>query len=256
MKVRLVSYKCKEQIFDVENTTKIKELKEKLKNELKVDIEDIKLLYASQNLEDNQTLEYYKIKNDTTIFYFNKNAGKAKSKQQNMESSINNDNNNNNQEPEIAQLPENVIKILNLYSSIVKILTYNEYKNIDINSHIHPTIMDKIIYNLRDKYPYDFKTIGDNKDHFLKKLKEDITSQDIQIYKLNYDKAQSLIENYKQKIEDDLIEIIITNTEEQYFNYWENKGLEKATIILEYVKNKFDVKKTNQELYKILNKIS
>ena len=34
---------------------------------------------------------------------------------------------------------------------------------------------------------------------------------------------------------------------------WERKGLEKETIILEYVKNKFDEEKTNKSLMKKLS---
>ncbi len=62
-------------------------------------------------------------------------------------------------------------------------------------------------------------------------------------------KAHNLIKKpADDKKEEEKFDIYLTDTEELYFNYWESRGLEKETIILEYVKNKFDKEKTDKNL--------
>ena len=102
---------------------------------------------------------------------------------------------------------------------------------------------------MKDNNNKIYEEICENKDTFIKLLKNDIKKDDIEIYKQYISVAKNLIE----KPENDKFNINITNSEEEYIKTWERRGLEKETIILEYVKNKFDEEKTNDYLMKKLS---
>lgn len=256
MKIKLFSYKDKEHIFEVTKKTKIKEIKEKLKDKLNSNIKDIKLLFSSQLLEDHQTLDHYKIENGNTIFYYNKKSKQKKGvknigdnnnkppedkeKGNEMENKIEKEEEKERIEPktEKVELESEILKLLNLYSTLIKILTYNKEEN-----------MDLILNNLKTKYTEDFNKILANKNKFFEQFKKPITQEDIKVYEENYMIAQNLNETSNNT--EEKFDIRITDTERQYFNYWENKGMAKDDIILEYVNNKFDVKKTNENLFKL-----
>ena len=152
IEIKLNCYKFKEEhTFKKNIKTKIKEIKEDLSKRIEVDLDTIKFLFSSQNLEDNRTLEDYNIQNGNTIFYYYKKRKVQKKREKIPENNIN-DNNINNIDKNISNNTANDAKEnnensiieefgekvgdynLKSMSSIIKILTYN--KNLDIMSQI------------------------------------------------------------------------------------------------------------------------
>ena len=242
MKIKFFSYKEKQIILEVAKNTQIKEIREILGQKIHIDYKDIKLLFCSQDLSDNQTLEYYNIQDGSTIFYYNKKAKSSKNKTKNSDKYNKDDKGDEiikpKEELDILQEDKETLKI---YSSLIKILTYQKEDNMKI--------MKLILDNLKNSYKEDSEIITKYRDIFLNFLKEPINQEDIDVYKNNYLKAHNLIKKpADDKKEEEKFDIYLTDTEELYFNYWESRGLEKETIILEYVKNKFDKEKTDKNL--------
>ena len=248
----------------IENVYKtIKDIKEELGKQIKVGVEDIELIFCTQTLKNDKMLKEYEIQNGVTIFSIFKepkniktvpqlvvNTNKRNTKKKNDDNNINNENNNNDNKDNIEDSPNIEFDNINLkiYSSIIKILAY---KNDDNNENAED-IMKLIMKNLKEKYDMIYQEIRAHKEYFIKLLKKDIKKEDIEIYKQNIIIAKNLIEKQKEE-NDDKFDINITNSEREYIMTWERKGLEKETIILEYVKNKFDEDKTNKSLMKILS---
>jgi len=224
----------------------IKEIKEDLGRKIGIRIENIKLLYSSEELKNEKTLKDYDIHNGTTIFTLIKDYKKIKNISQLKENYNNDENNKTDNNIDDSNKKEESTKVildninLKIYSSIIKILTYENSEKKYINL---------ILNNLKDNHNKIYKEICENKDTFIKLLKNDIKKDDIEIYKQYISVAKNLIE----KQENDKFNINITNSEEEYIKTWERRGLEKETIILEYVKNKFDEEKTNDYLMKKLS---
>ena len=234
----------------------IKEIKEDLGKKIGIRIENIKLLYSSEELKNEKTLKDYDIHNGTTIFtlikdYKNiKNVSQLKENYNNYNNNdnniINDENNKTDNNIDDSNKKEESTKFtldninLKIYSSIIKILTFENSDSDYINL---------ILNNLKENHNKIYKEICENKDTFIKLLKNDIKKDDIEIYKQYISVAKNLIE----KQENDKFNINITNSEEEYIKTWERRGLEKETIILEYVKNKFDEEKTNDYLMKKLS---
>ena len=257
IEIKLNCYKFKEEhTFKKSIKTKIKEIKEDLSKRIEVDLDTIKFLFSSQNLEDNRTLEDYNIQNGNTIFYYYKKRKVQKKREKIPENNIN-DNNINNIDKNISNNTANDAKEnnensiieefgekvgdynLKSMSSIIKILTYNNLN-----------IMSQILSNLKEKYYEDFENISRKKIEFTNYLKTPITKDDIETYKQNYIKAKSLLGDQGQNGK---FEILITDGEEEYIKSWRKKGLKEATIILEYVKNKFDRQNTDDNLSRKLS---
>ena len=219
----------------------IKEIKEDLGKKIGIRIENIKLLYSSEELKNEKTLKDYDIHNGTTIFTLIKDYKKIKNNNIINEENNKTDNNidDSNKKEESTKFTLDNIN-LKIYSSIIKILTYENSDKKYINL---------ILDNLKKNHNKIYKEICENKDTFIKLLKNDIKKDDIEIYKQYISVAKNLIE----KQENDKFNINITNSEEEYIKTWERRGLEKETIILEYVKNKFDEEKTNDYLMKKLS---
>ena len=111
-----------------------------------------------------------------------------------------------------------------------------------------------------------FNQIKGSKDNFESLLKYPITNDDIHFYKENYDKVfdlkkviydynnnnNNISNNNNKKI------IILEEEDDKFIKSWIfkskqlKKGLDKETVILEYIKNKFNQEKTSLGLMKIL----
>ena len=280
MNVILSCYKDKTNIpIEVKPESTAEEIKIKLKQlleekaEYKYTYYEINLLYSSQILDDKKNLSSYNIQNNNRIFYYYKRK-KAKGinatnktnnsiiKQIDSIDSINIDDKMNQKEGENNN---EINESLSIYSSIIKILTYYE-----------PSYMKIILDYLSGNNTKLFDQIKHDRDNFASLLKMAITNDDIQFYKENYDKVLVLkkaikehnnnnnnnnnnISNNNNNISNNNKEIIILNEEDDKFiRSWIlksnqlKKGLDKETIILEYIKNKFNKEKTSLSLKEIL----
>ena len=278
MNVFLSCYKDKTNIpIEVKPESTAEEIKIKLKQLLEEKAEykhtfyEINLLYSSQILDDKKNLSSYNIQNNNTIFYYYKKK-KAKGinstnktnnsiiKQMDSIDSINIDDKMNQKEGENNN---EINELLSIYSSIIKILTYYE-----------PSYMKIILDYLSGNNKKLFDQIKDDRENFASLLKMAITNDDIKFYKENYDKVLVLKKaikehnnnnnnnnnnNINNNISNNNKEIIILNEEDDKFiRSWIlkskqlKKGLDKETIILEYIKNKFNKEKTSLSLKEIL----
>jgi len=259
LEIKLNCYKYKEEYkFKLKSVkTTIRQVKEELRNIIRVDLDNIKFLFSSQNLEDDKTLEDYNIQNGNTIFYYYKKPKAQKTKNKipdkkpeindnNINNNLNNDDNisldnlnkkdkETNENSQLEEIGEEVDKYnLKIYSSIIKILTFK-----------HLEKMEQILKNLKEKNYTDFQNIYKNKIKFTEYLKTPITKDDVKNYRQYYVKAKNLLD---EQGPNGKFEILITDEEEEYIKSWKKKGLEETTIILEYVKNKFDKIKTDGNL--------
>ena len=258
LEIKLNCYKYKEEYkFKLKSVkTTIRQVKEELRNIIRVDLDNIKFLFSSQNLEDDKTLEDYNIQNGNTIFYYYKKPKAQKTKNKipdkkpeindNINNNLNNDDNiisdnpnkkdnETNENSQLEEIGEEVDKYnLKIYSSIIKILTYKDSNK-----------MEQILKNLKEKNYTDFQNIYKNKIKFTEYLKTPITKDDVKNYRQYYVKAKNLLD---EQGPNGKFEILITDGEEEYIKSWKKKGLEETTIILEYVKNKFDKQKTDGNL--------
>ena len=270
MNVILSCYKDKTNIpIEVKPESTAEEIKIKLKQlleekaEYKYTYYEINLLYSSQILDDKKNLSSYNIQNNNRIFYYYKRK-KAKGinatnktnnsiiKQIDSIDSINIDDKMNQKEGENNN---EINESLSIYSSIIKILTYYE-----------PSYMKIILDYLSGNNKKLFDQIKNDRENFASLLKMAITNDDIQFYKENYDKVLVLKKAIKEhnnnnnnNISNNNKEIIILNEEDDKFiRSWISKskqlkkGLDKETIILEYIKNKFNKEKTSLSLKEIL----
>ena len=270
MIVTLSNYKDKKNYkFEVKPETTAKELKYKLKKHLeeiaqyKYTYYEINLLYSSQILEENKTLSNYNIQNNNTIFYYYKKK-KAKGNKADNTNKINNnlkklDSNENiniddNLDKKNGEKNDEINDLLSIYSSIIKILTYYT-----------PSNMKKILEYLHKNNEKLFKEIIKSRESFESLLKMAISNDDIHFYKENYDKVlelkKAINNNNNNEINnknDNKEKIILNEEDDKFIRSWIfkskkfKKELDKETIILEYIKNKFNKEKTSLSLKEIL----
>lgn len=265
MKVSLVCYKDKINIpLEVKHDTTIEELKGLLTKEMekntnyKYSFYEIKLLFSSEILEDKKMLSDYKIQSGSTMFFYYKKK-KAKNKGKKEENS-NNQNNNiqidkvDGENEQKGNKKENSKENLSTYSAIIKILSYDNSDNITT-----------ILRYLKNEKSTILAEIQRNKENFRNLLKMVIDDGDISFYINNYDivielkrviRANNGEINENQDSKNDKYRILLSEEDEKFINLWiykSKKRLDKETIILEYVKNKFDQNKTSMRLMEILS---
>lgn len=260
MNVTLSCYKDKINIqLEVTSDSTIEELKGLLTSELekkfdnKYSFSEIKLLYSSEILEDKKILSNYNIHGGSIIFfYYKKKKAKNKGKKEDSSNKTNNnilDKNDDGNKPK-GNNNEETKENLSIYSSIIKILAYN-----------NPSNIKNILQYLYDKKQNIFNEIQRNRESFSNLLKMAIDDGDISFYKNNYDIVFELKKvigqnNEIQDSQNDKYRIVLNEEDEKFINLWtykSKKRIEKETIILEYVKNKFDQNKTSLRLMEILN---
>ena len=270
MNVILSCYKDKTNFpFEVTPETTVGEIKAKLKQlleqkaENKYTYNEINFLYSSQILDDNKNLSSYNIPNNNIIFYYytKKKAKGNKADTTNKANNIINkiDSNDsividNNINQKNGENNNEINESLNIYSSIIKILTY-----------YNPSNMRVILDYLNKNNENLFKDIVKSRDSFEDLLKLPISNDDIHFYKENYDKVLDLKKAINNHNNNEINngnnnkEIIIINEEDDKFirscifkSKKYKKKLDKETIILEYIKNKFNKEKTSLELKEML----
>lgn len=265
MKVSLVCYKDKINIpLEVKSDTTIEELKGLLTKEMekntnyKYSFYEIKLLFSSEILEDKKMLSNYNIQSGSTMFFYYK---KKKAKNKGKKEEISNNQNNNIQIDKVdgeneqkGNKKENSKENLSTYSAIIKILSYDNSDNITT-----------ILRYLKNEKSTIFAEIQRNKENFKNLLKMVIDDGDISFYINNYDivielkrviRANNGEINENQDSKNDKYRILLGEEDEKFINLWiykSKKRLDKETIILEYVKNKFDQNKTSMRLMEILS---
>ena len=263
MNVILSCYKDKINIpKEFKPETTIGEIKEQLKQILeeradyKYTFNEINLLYSSQILDDKKTLSSYNIQNNSMIFYYYKKKKSKGKKVDSSTNSINNINDNNkvdniNKKKGSNNNDENYL--LTTYSSIMKILVYYD-----------PSNMGKILKYLEQNKKEVFKLIKENRENFESLLKYPINNDDIHFYKENYEKVLDLKNaisdknNNENNNENNKEKIILNEEDNNFIKTWIfkskkfKKQLDKETIILEYIKNKFNQNETSNKLMEIL----
>lgn len=263
MNVILTCYKDKKNIPIVFNPDiTIAEIKEQLKQileeraENKYTFNEINLLYSSQILDDKKTLGSYNIPNNSMIFYYYKKKKSRGKKVGSTTNSINNNDNNKVDNINKKKISNNNDEndLLISYSSIMKILVYYD-----------PSNMGKILKYLEQNKKEVFNLIKENKDSFENLLKLPISNDDIHFYKKNYEAVLDLKnaisdkKNNEKNNENNKEKIVLNEEDSKFIKTWIfkskkfKKQLDKETIILEYIKNKFNQDETSNRLMDILD---
>ena len=217
----------------------VKQLKNEFQMQTGID-SNIDLIIKGNKLDDEKTLESYKIDENSIIIYVIKNNDNNNQSQLNnadleieKEENNINTNNNNNQESNlkilneqnnenIQNLPKELIKI----GIFMKILTYKE-----------PDKMYIILNNLKATNRSLLGRIKEIKDEFTEFLKKPITKDDLEYFKQNYQDAKNLLDTTDTKNKEGKIEIFLTQQETDDIQKLKSIGFSLEDSIEAYVIN-------------------
>lgn len=228
----------------------VKELKNEFQKKTGIETNNIDFITNGNELIDENTLDFYKIDENSTIIYIKKNNDNNNQSQlnnaeleiekeekkvdsnnninQEINLNIKNESNNDNKilDEQNNENNKNLPKELKKIGIFMKILTYKE-----------PFKMNVILNNLKSTNRSLLERIKEKKDEFSEFLQKPITKEDLDYFKQNYQDAKNLLEIGDDKDREGKIEIFLTQEETDDIQKLKSIGFSLEDSIEAYVKN-------------------